>query len=775
MVQDATGRLGLLARRLILALLAVVAGACRSGPVTGVSAPDGSGAQAEAVSEEQTVASSAATAVPDSVPAEGGGSRAQAEAADGEVAASLPVTTVVPTSEPAAGTVADDAEAERGSTGDGSSDSVAVFDDLSAGPDVSGADVGDIVFVSDGGGDTALFAMAADGSGQRKLADVGVWPFVLSPQGSRIAFVGSAAGSGEGLFVTDADGGGPRRLAYMRGHTAPLWSPDGNWLAYSDLADEFGMVFGWRYPWEASYHAFVVGADGESDARQITSDAFWPLVGRGLAAWSPDSALLAFSSYHPSGMKKIFVADIAGAGGRQLVAGEDGEQWAPAWSLNGTKIAYYSRSGEATSLWVAGADGSGARELSAGHRGTELPPVWSPDGSRLAFYDEADGALTVSVVGTDGSGVRVLAEGIAMLDYLAAAPVWSPDARRIAFSDRRDGDSEIFVVDADGANLRQLTDNDTDDYALAWHSGAAPSMRAGQGDVPQPAPADGAVAVTVSFGHQCVLWADRSVECTDDEGNRLPAASGSFVSVSAGYAHSCGVRTDGTLTCWGDNEFGQLDAPTGSFVSVSASGDHACAVRTERTVACWGEGDAELAALPGSFDAVSAGSPYACGIRTDRSVSCWMLYEDDEAWASDQILNEPEGLFAAVSVLGDRACGVRSDHMLVCWGDLQRDPAPGVPSTSAGSEFIREYGYCGVRQRGPSTCLGKLLERLVAPFTSWGVPLFFEPQFGTEEPYRYEGSVPGLVNSYASADFSPRRICGVRSTDAKLECWTYND
>ena len=34
-----------------------------------------------------------------------------------------------------------------------------------------------------------------------------------------------------------------------------------------------------------------------------------------------------------------------------------------------------------------------------------------------------------------------------------------------------------------------------------------------------------------------------------------------FTSVTAGYYHSCGIRTDGTVVCWGNNEDGQLDTP----------------------------------------------------------------------------------------------------------------------------------------------------------------------------------------------------------------------
>ncbi len=49
-------------------------------------------------------------------------------------------------------------------------------------------------------------------------------------------------------------------------------------------------------------------------------------------------------------------------------------------------------------------------------------------------------------------------------------------------------------------------------------------------------------------------------------------SAGTFASVSAGAYHTCGVRTDGTIACWGDNDYGQAAPPGGIFTSVSAGG-----------------------------------------------------------------------------------------------------------------------------------------------------------------------------------------------------------
>ena len=68
--------------------------------------------------------------------------------------------------------------------------------------------------------------------------------------------------------------------------------------------------------------------------------------------------------------------------------------------------------------------------------------------------------------------------------------------------------------------------------------------------------------------------------------------------MSAGNSHSCGVRADGTVVCWGWGEDGQTHAPEGRFVSVSAGLDHSCAVSADGTVACWGRNTEGQASAP---------------------------------------------------------------------------------------------------------------------------------------------------------------------------------
>lgn len=108
------------------------------------------------------------------------------------------------------------------------------------------------------------------------------------------------------------------------------------------------------------------------------------------------------------------------------------------------------------------------------------------------------------------------------------------------------------------------------------------------------------------------------------QGVRLTPPSGTFTEVSAGNDHTCGLRTDGTVVCWGHNGSGLLMVPSGTFTHVSAGNTHTCGLRPDGTLACWGYNTNEQATPPsGTFTEVSGGVVHTCGVRTDGTVACW--------------------------------------------------------------------------------------------------------------------------------------------------------
>ena len=194
------------------------------------------------------------------------------------------------------------------------------------------------------------------------------------------------------------------------------------------------------------------------------------------------------------------------------------------------------------------------------------------------------------------------------------------------------------------------------------------------------------MALSSGFMHTCGVTASEDdaglVECwgLDSNGQSTPLA-GPFRMVSAGYEHTCGLRPGGTVQCWGGNGHGQagVENPTGpmtcgitcrrdyypiagSFTDVSAGTTHTCAVRTDRSLHCWGETrHGESMPPAGEFVAVSAGYRHSCALAVDNTVGCWGRDEYGETAA-------PGGAFLAVSAGSSFSCGVRFDRTVECWG-----------------------------------------------------------------------------------------------------------
>lgn len=168
-------------------------------------------------------------------------------------------------------------------------------------------------------------------------------------------------------------------------------------------------------------------------------------------AWSPDGTLIAFTKAG-NDFDEIWVARPDGTSHRKLTAAGARDTQA-SWSPDGRRIAFTSMLAGNWEIHVMDADGGNRMRLTS-HPLHDTAPGWSPDGSQIAYQrgDEAGTSSEIRVMRADGSGDRVLAMGARN-----AAPSWSPDGSRVVFSSTRDGNWELYAMSADGSAVRRLT------------------------------------------------------------------------------------------------------------------------------------------------------------------------------------------------------------------------------------------------------------------------------------------------------------------------------
>jgi|GEM_PF-3551956 hypothetical protein len=165
-------------------------------------------------------------------------------------------------------------------------------------------------------------------------------------------------------------------------------------------------------------------------------------------------------------------------------------------------------------VYVVARDGSGLRRVTT-EASYEGQPAWSPDGTRLAFVSDRAGQSDVYTMAVDGSDVRRVTEARALnplpgSGLAAAAPAWSPDASRLAYTVAAEGRSTLWVMRADGTDKRALGPGaGTDDHDPAW---TPDGQRIAVRRVPSGGGAGRVVTLDVATGANVGTWMDLPAE-----------------------------------------------------------------------------------------------------------------------------------------------------------------------------------------------------------------------------------------------------------------------
>jgi Tol biopolymer transport system component len=282
-----------------------------------------------------------------------------------------------------------------------------------------------------------------------------------SPDGTRIAFTRIGKEDAGHIYVVDFDGSKLRKLTHANEkNESPVWSPDGNRIAFANV---YGLTITDADGGNPRFFEYGAGGDWSSDGRWIAFDRGDGIDVAGVAdvkarrlvrrgegpAWSPDGTSMAFTR-RVVNHSRIFVIRANGTAVRHLSDASD--YTATAWSPDGTTIAFTRRAANGYRIFIIRANGTGVRQLTDASGWDDGYPLfaWSPDGRRIAF-DRNHGIYIVRVA--DGKTRRLVRGG--------SHWAWSPDGRAIAFMHRRN----IYTVGVDSLRVRRLAISLPADFA----------------------------------------------------------------------------------------------------------------------------------------------------------------------------------------------------------------------------------------------------------------------------------------------------------------------
>jgi alpha-tubulin suppressor-like RCC1 family protein len=262
-------------------------------------------------------------------------------------------------------------------------------------------------------------------------------------------------------------------------------------------------------------------------------------------------------------------------------------------------------------------------------------------------------------------------------------------------------------------------------------------------------------------GEARVSPAPEAIERGQETRTAPPASARARRSTLAlGAAHSCAIDGTGAVRCWGSNRFGQLGIagePTGpgarvvspmrvkgagEMVSLAAGAFHTCGVRKDGTVACWGHGGHGLLSAEATggergdvaspqvvsglqeVEALAAGDGFTCALSRDRTVACWGRNDHGQLGRGHVGPAEPVGLVPgvtgadAVAAGRHHACALARGEVK-CWGmavDGQlgpvvraaASPVPVAVEVGGAVQQVGAGGYhtCVIMGDGSARCFG---------------------------------------------------------------------
>ena len=145
------------------------------------------------------------------------------------------------------------------------------------------------------------------------------------------------------------------------------------------------------------------------------------------------------------------IADADGYGAQTIVSSTE-PLMSPAWSPDGSKLAYVSFEKGKPSIWIQEVL-TGKREKVSSFKGLNGAPAWSPDGRYLAMTLSKDGNPDIYIMDLMRRKLRPLARHWG----IDTEPAWSPDGRSIVFTSDRGGSPQIYRVPVAGGKPERLT------------------------------------------------------------------------------------------------------------------------------------------------------------------------------------------------------------------------------------------------------------------------------------------------------------------------------
>ncbi len=409
--------------------------------------------------------------------------------------------------------------------------------------------------------------------------------------------------------------------------------------------------------------------------------------------------------------------------------------------------------------------------------------------------------------------------------YEQSCPKCSADCKSVNITGPHCGDSKITDGEiCDDGN--SISGDGCDDTCLAVEDGWTCTTNAdGKSECVAKECGDGIKAGAEQCDDGNINSGDGCSEtCTDEYGIVMVTTGGK---AQSNYGHTCVIKTDGKIFCWGDNTYGQVGNNSATqkiyspvevsgdmrWASVSAGESHTCAIEKDTNkIFCWGYnnkgqlGDSSLSnsRIPveifgdKTWKKVVSGGFHTCAIDSDNKAFCWgsnshsqlgvpdndpfcyhdgaytsYCYEPVEVSGSSEWQDISSGGGSYSGAEQEHSCGIKIDGTLWCWGSNDYRQISGTYDTEGDTRQVgAASNWTKVNISSRTSCAINSLSELYC----WGRNDYNDGQCGVNSTGSYITSptkvTTPLSTGWSNVEVGYAHACGINN--GKPYCWGNN-